>query len=94
MTADLLLTQISEIKYRAVSLLSAKAGTLTVNEKIAIQALYDLIDGLLLNKIENKRYSTEEYVDTFIVEHNMILKPSKNLEVQRFSKLLERGLSW
>lgn len=88
------MTQISEIKYQAVSLLSAKAGTLTINEKIAIQAIYDLVDGVLLNKIENKRYTLEEYTDAFIVEHNMILKPSKNLEVQRLSKLLERGLSW
>jgi hypothetical protein len=94
MTADLLLTQISDIKFHAVSLLSARAGTLTVNEKIAIQAIYDMIDSWLLNKIENKRYTLEEYVDTFIVEHNMILKASKNLEVQRFSKILERGITW
>lgn len=88
------LAQITNIKYKAIALITYQANRLTLTEKSAVLRLYELMDEILLDKIYSERYTVEEYVDSLLIEHSMIFRGSKNTEVKKLGKLIEGGLKW
>lgn len=89
-----LLTQIAEIKFQTVSLLTYQHERLTLTERARVLEVYELMDSILLDKLHSPRHTAEDYADALILEHSIILKGSKNSEVRKLSALLEKGLQW
>jgi hypothetical protein len=52
------------------------------------------MDDILLDRATHKNYSNEEYIDSVLIEYNMVLRASRNSEVKKLSKLLEEGIKW
>lgn len=88
------LAQITDIKYKAIALITYQANRLTVTEKSSVLKLYELMDNILLDRIYNKRCTIEDYVNSLLIEHSILFKDSKNSEVKRLGKSIEEGLKW
>lgn len=88
------LSQITEIKFRAISLLTYQKERLTINETNMLRDLCNLMDDILLERVHHPRYTSEEFVDATFIEHAMLYKASRNSEVKRLGVLLEKGLKW
>lgn len=89
-----ILTQISKIKNLIVSILTYQKDRVTLNERNYLNKAYELMDDILCERIHHKMYTVEEYVDSILIEFNMVLRASKNSEVRKLSKILEEGIRW
>lgn len=89
-----ILTQISKIKNLVVSILTYQKDRVTLNERNYLNKVYELMDDILCERIHHKMYTVEEYVDSVLIEFNMVLRASKNSEVRKLSKILEEGIRW
>lgn len=59
-----------------------------------LENLYELINKVLLDKIEDKRYSVEEIVDMRIMEFIIVLETSDNKRIKEIVRTLKKGLNW
>ena len=89
-----ILTQISKIKNLIVSILTYQKDRVTLNERNYLNKAYELMDDILCERIHHKMYTVEDYVDSVLIEFNMVLRASKNSEVRKLSKILEEGIRW
>lgn len=89
-----LLIQIADIKYQAIALLTYQKDRITINENNYILKLCNILDDILLDRVQSKRCSVEETIDNILIDYSMLFKVSKNSEVKRLGKKLEAGLNW
>ena len=88
------LSQITEIKFRTISILTYQKDRVSINERGLLEKLYELMDDILLERANHPRYSVEEYVDGTLIEYSILFRGSKNSEVKRLGKYIEKGLKW
>lgn len=88
------LAQISKIKGIIVSLLTYQRDRLNNNETDQLTKLYKFLDNILCGRATHKQYSDEEYIDSVLIEHTMVLKNSRNTSIKQIVKILEGGLKW
>ena len=88
------LSQITEIKFRTTSILTYQKDRVSINERGLLEKLYGLMDDILLERVNHPRYSAEEYVDVTLIEYSILFRGSKNSEVKRLGKYIEKGLKW
>jgi hypothetical protein len=89
-----ILAQIANIKNITVSLMTYHKERMTLNERALVEKLYYLMDDIVCDRIHHKHYTTEEYVDSMLMENAIVLKRTKNSEIKKLVNLLERGLKW
>lgn len=90
--AKTLKEQLTEIKAKTVTVLSQEV--LFDFEEEVLNELYELVNSVLLEKINSKRYTMEEYADARIMEYVIVLETSENKQIQQIVRLLKKGLNW
>lgn len=88
------LAQITEIKFRTISILTYQKDRITINERSIVEQLYELMDDILLERVHHPRYTVEEFVDATLIEYSILFKGFQNSEVKRLGKYIAKGLKW
>lgn len=89
-----ILSQIAKIKNLTVSILTYQKDRVTLNERAYLNKLYEFMDDILCDRAHHKMFTDEEYVDSVIIEYNMLFRASKNSEIKKLSNILEEGIKW
>ena len=84
--------QLLEIKSKVIYTLNYEL--LFDVEVEVLECLYELINKILLDKVDDKRYSVEEIVDMRIMEFIIVLETSDNKKVKEIVRILKKGLNW
>lgn len=94
MMDNLVACQLASIKSHIVSILTYQKGRLTVQEKGLLHKLYEFLDDVFCERATHKRFTVEEHIDNVIMESSLILKNSRNDELKKLRKALEKGIKW
>lgn len=86
-------TQLTDIKGKITKIISCEPLLFDYENEV-LNDLYNLINSILLEEVNDKYYSMEEIVDMRIMEYRIILEASENLEIKKLVKLLKKGLNW
>ena len=84
--------QLTDIKSLVSNILSYE--NLMEYEEDILNCIYELVNNIMLDKLDDKRYTVEEISDMRIMEYKIILEASENEEIKKLVKLLGRGLKW
>lgn len=84
--------QLTDIKSMVSNILSYEV--LFDYEEEVLNNIYELINNIMLDKLDDKRYTVEEISDMRIMEYKIILEASTNREIKKLVRLLGKGLKW
>lgn len=84
--------QLTDLKSMVSNILSYEV--LFDYEEEVLNNIYELINNIMLDKLDDKRYTVEEISDMRIMEYKIILEASTNREIKKLVRLLGKGLKW
>ena len=84
--------QLTDIKSMVSNILSYEV--LLDYEEEVLNNIYELVNNIMLDKLDDKRYTVEEISDMRIMEYKIILEASTNREIKKLVGLLGKGLKW
>lgn len=84
--------QLTDIKSMVSNILSYEV--LFDYEEEVLNNIYELVNNIMLDKLDDKRYTVEEISDMRIMEYKIILEASTNREIKKLVRLLGKGLKW
>lgn len=84
--------QLTDIKSMVSNILSYEE--LFDYEEEVLNNIYELVNNIILDKLDDKRYTVEEISDMRIMEYKIILEASTNREIKKLVRLLGKGLKW
>ena len=84
--------QLTDIKSMVSKILSYEV--LFDFEEEVLNSLYELVNNIMLDKVDDKRFTVEEISDMRIMEYKIILEASTNREIKKLVRLLNKGIKW
>lgn len=84
--------QLTDLKSMVSNILSYEV--LFDYEEEVLNNIYELVNNIMLDKLDDKRYTVEEISDMRIMEYKIILEASTNKEIKKLVRLLGKGLKW